>query len=397
MLAVSSVSPDFADAMRSVASVAQVVPDPELPAWSVDQDAAQDAATLVVNDPLFPQQWGLRAIDAEGAWAAGARGRGARIAILDNGIDHDHPDLAPNINLALSRSFVPGLPVFVPPGNLLQHGTLMAGIMAATNNGVGTVGVAPEAELVAVRVLGAMGFRFSDVIAGITYAADIEADVVNMSFGTNFLRHGIFDAAGNRVTSARDIEILLNALNRATAYAHSKGVTLIAAAGNAGIDRDHDADRLVVPADLNHVIAVSATAPIGFVADQNTNLDLPASYVNYGQSRIDLSAPGGDFQYPVTSNCTLGPITFFCFIFDGVISTANGGDYRWCGGTSCGAAHTSALAALLIGANGGSMDPDEVERIITNSADDLGKPGRDDYHGHGRINAARAVQMLLSH
>jgi subtilisin family serine protease len=337
---------------------------------------------------------GLQAIDAAGAWAQGARGRGARVAILDTGIDHDHPDLAPNVNLTLSRSFVPGFPVFIPPGNLLHHGTLMAGIIAATHNGVGTIGVAPEAEVVAIRVLGTNTIRFSDVIAAIVYATDIGADVINMSFGLNFLRHHWTDAAGNTVATAREVEVLLSALNRATHYAYSKGVTLIAAAGNASIDRDHDADRMVIPADLDFVIAVSATAPVGFVADQQTNLDLPASYVNFGQSRIDLSAPGGDFLYPVRTNCTFGPITFFCFIFDGVIATANGGDYRWCGGTSCAAAHVTGLVALLVGASGGQLDPAQVERILRNSADDIGKPGRDDYHGDGRINAARAVAAL---
>jgi subtilisin family serine protease len=301
--------------------------------------------------------------------------------------------------VALSRSFAPGVPVFIPPvtttAQLQHHGTQVAGIVAAVDDGVGITGVAPEAEIVAIRVLGPTGFRFSDVIAAIIYAADIEADVANMSFGTNFPRHEWRDANGGLIATAAEIQELVVAMNRATKYAHDRGVTLVAAAGNASIDRDHDADRLVLPADLNFVISVSATSPIGFAFDQATNPDLPASYTNFGQSRIDFSAPGGDFRVPGLNQCTVQTVQFFCLIFDAVLTTENGGGYRWLNGTSASAPHVSGIAAMLVGLNGGSMDPQQVESLIKRSADDLGKPGNDDYHGQGRVNARRAVELIL--
>jgi subtilisin family serine protease len=152
---------------------------------------------------------------------------------------------------------------------------------------------------------------------------------------------------------------------------------------------------MVLPADLNFVISVAATSPIGFAFDQTTNPDIPASYTNFGQSRIDLSAPGGDFRVPGFNRCTVGTVNFFCLIFDAVITTENGGGYRWLNGTSASAPHVAGIAAMLVGLNGGSMTPEQVKSLIERSADDLGKPGRDDYHGQGRVNARRAVELML--
>lgn len=400
---VESTDPAFRAAAAATAGVRAVLPDETVDAWTVTT-GSEDAVPLVPptvppTGSLLPLQWGLQAIQAPGAWTLGARGAGARVAILDAGIDHDHPELAPNLNLALSTSFAPGAPVFVPPvtapAQLQHHGTQVAGIVGAIDDGIGTTGVAPEAELVAIRVLGATGFRFSDVIAAIVYAADIEADVANMSFGTNFPRHEWRDAAGTLIATAAEVQELVNTLNRATKYAHDRGVTLIAAAGNAQIDRDHDGDRMVLPADLNFVIAVSATSPIGFAFDQATDPDIPASYVNFGQSRIDLSAPGGDFRVPGLGRCTVASVNFFCLIFDAVMTTENGGGYRWLTGTSASAPHVAGIAALLVGLNGGSMDPQAVEALLVRGADDLGKPGKDDYHGHGRVNARRTVELMI--
>src|SRR5688572_13428645 len=202
---VETSEPDFGDAARHVTGVRAVLREPASSTTGGSGEAAAspaietpgplapaaESAGAVETEPMFDGQWGLRAIDVQRAWDASATGRGARVFIIDNGIDHDHPDLAPNLNLALSRSFVPGAPVFVPPGNIQHHGTLVAGIIAAARNGVGVVGVAPEAEIVAVRILPQVGsFRFADVMQALVYAADNDADVISMSFGTNFPRRG---------------------------------------------------------------------------------------------------------------------------------------------------------------------------------------------------------------
>ncbi len=113
---------------------------------------AQNPPTSGNDDPLFDLQWGLHAVKAPKAWAAGQRGATVRVAVLDTGVDADHPDLAPNVNTALSTSFVEGQDFdndFVD----FDHGSHVAGIVAAADNGVGVIGVAPEAEIVAVKVL----------------------------------------------------------------------------------------------------------------------------------------------------------------------------------------------------------------------------------------------------
>src|SRR4051794_3049053 len=137
-----------------------------------------------VNDPVFPDQWGLEQIKAPGAWARGDRGSGATIAVIDTGADLSHPDLAGNL--------VAGTDLTPPadqgcPGEQDEngHGSHVAGIAAAvTNNGVGGAGTAPAAKVMPVRVLNADGEGDdATVIAGIRYAADHGAKVINMSLG----------------------------------------------------------------------------------------------------------------------------------------------------------------------------------------------------------------------
>ena len=134
---------------------------------------------------------------------------------------------------------------------------------------------------------------------------------------------------------------------------------------------------------------------MGWGADSSTNLDVFVSvYSNYGQSTIDFSAPGGSWAYAFEPGgfdlCTVAGFTTNCFRFDYVWSTIPGG---WGGatGTSMASPHVAGVAALIIGKNGGSMKPAQVISILKRSADDLGKPGKDDYHGNGRVNAYRAV------
>ena len=368
-----------------------------------DGGAQPDSHTVIPTDAFYGVQWGLTAIAAPAAWAVGQQGAGVRVAVLDSGITSNHVDIAPRLNTVLSTSFVPG-EAYDAVGTGFNHGTHVSGIIAAPANHIGTVGVAPLAELVAVKVLRSStgSGAFSWIIAGMVYAADIGSDVINLSLGARLPRHGYLSNNGTPANPADDfwvganeVAALINATSRATAYAYQKGVTIIVAAGNSGIDRDHDADLFVLPADCPHVIAVSATSPYGW-ADGQPGFDSLASYSNYGQSRISLAAPGGDADYPITALRTIFPITAPAWVFDLVMAPSRrvgaSNFYSFASGTSMAAPHVAGVAAIIIGKNGGRMHPAAVAAALRASADDLGKPGQDDAYGAGRVNAGRAAQ-----
>ena len=166
--------------------VLAVVPDLKVRWIEPDEFVAEaNPPSIGDNETFFPRQWGMDAIDAPEAWNAGYTGEGARVFILDAGIDADNPDLAPNLNTVLSKSFVEGEGYNVRTGSFFNHGTHVAGIIAAADNDWGVIGVAPHAEIVAVKVLSEYNGSgaFSGINEGIVYAANNGADVINMSLG----------------------------------------------------------------------------------------------------------------------------------------------------------------------------------------------------------------------
>ncbi|GAB3734686.1 S8 family serine peptidase [Luteimonas pelagia] len=358
------------------------------------------------NDAFFDFQWGHAAIDAAGAWNAGHRGAGATVAVLDSGAYCTHLDLASQIDASRSASFVPGEGWCNTTGS--THGSHVAGTIAAADNGIGTIGVAPEAELIIVKVLSAAtgSGSFAGIIQGIVHAADAGADVINMSLGVR----GGLAVNGPGANATRE---LINATARATRYAESQNALIVTSAGNDGRDLDKDSSTKVCdndgncfvynlrafPAELPATLAVSALGPVGWAYDRaGSDLDVLASYSNRGQSAIDFSAPGGNGDYPTNEACTLytnagQALTIPCYGFDFVMSSTRApASYGWSAGTSMAAPHVSGVAALIVAKHGGEMAPSAVESVLRATADDLGKPGRDDAHGHGRVNAARAVE-----
>lgn len=406
---VSSKDADFKSKASGKDGVRAVVPNIQV-SW-IDPVERQVASAAEVGNPpnsgsadlLFDLQWGHDAVDAPEAWAAGAFGDNVRVAVLDDGIDSDHPDLAPNLNVALSTSFVPGETfeyVVDDPADPFSHGTHVSGTIAAAQNSLGTIGVAPQAELVMVKVLSSFtgSGSFEGVAAGIVYAADIDADVINMSLGAALPRRGFCETDPNSgeeiCTTAREVAELVNMLGRATKYANKQGTTLIASAGNEANDGDKDKDLLHLPSDSPHVISISALGPLGWAVDPGTDLDVQAYYTNFGRSAIDFSGPGGNVDFGLLESgqvCTV-VLTRPCYVFDLVFSTGSAGAYYWSAGTSMSAPHVSGVAAIIIGENGGSMKPSQVERDLRQSADDLGKRGKDALHGQGRVNAGNAVR-----
>jgi subtilisin family serine protease len=373
---VTSSDPAFANAQ--IPGVSGVVFNPVVQMIEPGQNVAVEFGNPPFSgddDFFFDLQWGHDAVNAPEAWDAGNRGAGVRVAVLDGGFDLDHPDLAPNINLGLSMDFTgEGLQYGLP--DPFSHGSHTAGTIGAADNAFGTIGIAPEVELVLLKVLFDFGSGyFSDVIAGIVYAADVDADVINMSLGAYFPIDGR-EAAG-----------LMVAISRATTYAYQMGTTVFASAGNDSADGDHDANFVHLPSAAPHVISISATAPIGWATDPgNIFLSNLASYSNYGQSVIDFAAPGGDYVYPGNELCEIAGIERPCWVFDFVFSTGNNGWY-WSVGTSMASPHAAGVAALIIGANGGDMKPAHVIAEMRALSADLGKPGNDDAYGAGLVQA----------
>jgi subtilisin family serine protease len=398
----SATSADFAAKTARVKGVRSVLPDVRVQLvphvelkGSIAEDAGADASATALTETFQAAQWNLVAIHAQDAWSTGNLGEGASVFIVDSGIDCTHPDLAPNVNVSLSVSFVSGETGCVTPGFYFNHGTHVAGIVAAALNGYGVAGVAPRAQLVPVKVIPEQSESgsFGAIIQGILYAADHGADIINMSIGTPPLpRSGFVDDDGN-VATARDLSELINAVSRATTYAYQKGSTIIVAAGNDGVDRNHDENGVVIPADLPHVLSIAATGPVGWVVNPGSDLDVPASYTNFGQSRIDFAAPGGNDIFLAANpnvGCNAFGLLVPCGALDFVFSTIAGG-WGWAEGTSMAAPHASGIAALIVGKYG-HIKPSEVEQHLRDAAVDMGKPGKDPYFGQGFLDAARAVQ-----
>ena len=438
----SSDDPDFAGRAAKIQGVFGVEPDIEVQ-WVdpsettvgeelVDEVPPPEAmATFGAGEGFRLVQWAPDAVSAPTAWDAGATGTGARVAVLDGGIHSTHIDIAPNLDVARSRSFVPAATpgTFVPFNSDLRrnaagaciltdtfwHGTHVAGIVAAPANNLGTVGIAPNATIIGVKVLHCGSGAFSWIISGIVYAATpiadggAGADIINMSLGASLERQArdtlgrLFrdPITGHPINTAPGRAALLHAIGKATTYAYQQGVTVVAALGNEARNLDTSNDLVFVPAMSPHVIAVSATGPVGWALGAS-NFDRPASYTNFGQSAVDFAAPGGDAVLPGSALCSKprvgpgAPVVQPCWVFDLVFAPIRGagastGTYSWASGTSMASPVVSGVAALIIG-RFGRIGPAQVEARLRASADDLGKPGNDDFYGGGRVNALRAIQ-----
>ncbi|MFZ6004985.1 MAG: S8 family serine peptidase [Actinomycetota bacterium] len=320
-----------------------------------------------VNDPVFAQalQWNLDLIGAPDAWDRGT-GRGVTIAVVDSGADLGHQDLSGKISAQVSCIGANGDPGDC--GGSAQddngHGTHVAGIAgAATNNGIGVAGVAPDARLQVVRVLandcGPDGCTASgtsnDVSAGIRWAVDHGADIINLSLGGGTVQ----SALGCSFCDAID-------------YAWSKGVIAVVAAGNDSM----------LPAGFGDEPAIIVTA--------TTRDDERASYSSASSSLIrearwPVAAPGGESETQ-PSDCATGGTP------KGVLSTywiqGSSNQYACLAGTSMATPHVSGGLAILLSL--GHSPQSAVDRLLA-TAKDLGPAGRDDTFGFGRIDLAKAV------
>lgn len=314
----------------------------------------EEEAVAISNDTYSSNQWGLIQTNVSGAWKILERVKANTYqvwtAVIDTGLDVTHPDLQGQYLKKFSVDVTGENSVLLSEMDkpyTSNHGTHVAGIISAkVNNSVGIAGVAgvtdaSNDQLMSCKV---MAIKISDqntgsmntsgLVKGIYYAVDHGAEVINMSLSYS--------------TSVTSVQTAIN-------YAYAAGVTVVAAAGNNNVTT------ACYPSDCNHVISVIAT---------NENKQ-KSSFSNYG-SKKDISAPG-----------------------ENILSTVPGGAYVYLNGTSMASPFVAGVIAMMKEIEY-SLDPDEMEAIIKNTAYDIGDKGWDEETAYGRIDPYNAILSVAS-
>ncbi|HUS15903.1 MAG TPA: S8 family serine peptidase, partial [Chloroflexia bacterium] len=318
-----SAGPDVA------ATVAALRADPAVEYAEPDYLVHED---LVPNDEKYSDiEWWLSAMQMQAAWDVSTGDPNLIMAVLDTGVAADHPEF--------EGRMLPGHNFVADNGNTYDdngHGTHVSGIAgAAGNNGIGIAGVSWQHKILPVKVLNAEGqgstYAFA---AGIRWAADNGARVINISAGADFSTEAEHDAIK---------------------YAKAKGVVIVVAAGNTPDGRPR------YPAGYDEVIAVSASS----------RRDSVAGFSSYGDY-VDVAAPGINILSTFVTNRKTG--------------------YESESGTSMASPMVAGAAALVLAVNPG-LSPEQVQLVLEQTADDIGDPGFDQKAGFGRINVLRALQQ----
>lgn len=405
------------------------------------------------SEPFGPCQWDMAIINAGTASYEHATGAGVTVGVIDSGVDATHPDIAPNLDLDRSCSFIfddtpTADPAEIANGDcsnkgavqdLNGHGSHVASTIAAPVNDFGIAGVAPEATIVGLKACTEVGYCFADsVAAALRYAGDQELDIVNLSlYADPYLFY---------CKSEKEQKAILKELEAAARYARQKGVLIVASAGNEAADLQHPVfddsspdwppgsaeeryvknNCRVAPAELTGVMTVSSTGPVGY-PDYNLWI---ADYSSVGMSRVDVAAPGGDYFRATgtaqdailaalsnTSDPVEGIWDYFDFIegllpqYDGLTVLADSGDrYGFLNGTSMSSPHAAGVAALVKEKHP-NWGPDAVKAAVQRTAQHLDCPadweplnagderyrcygggGRTSFFGHGLVDAMAAAQ-----
>jgi type VII secretion-associated serine protease mycosin len=304
--------------------------------------AATLGAPMVATEPAAAEtvrdaQWFLRDLKIEQVHRI-TKGAGVTVAVIDSGIEAEHPDLSGQVAGGVAIGGAAGGPLVDDD----THGTSMAGLIAAKGGGANhALGIAPGAKLLSVRVdMKGAGFYTDQVASGIRWAADNGAKVINLSLGG---------------------DTPLPAQTEAVSYAQSKDVVVVAAAGN----RDQGMTGVVAPANLPGVIAVGATGKNGSVHANSVS-----------GATLGVVAPGESMV--TTGSRRAGKTT-------GYVQPT---------GTSPAAAVVSGVVALIRSKYPDLRAADVVNRLVR-TADDLGPAGRDPESGFGRINPLRALNETV--
>ncbi|WP_327322755.1 S8 family serine peptidase [Streptomyces sp. NBC_01210] len=399
VIVVHSQNPDFAKTIRQVRGVAsagatRTAPIAAASDTSINSErplTAQEAKTAAAQaesgqDPLEPLQWDLPAIKADKAHEKTLGSKKVTVAVIDTGVDDTHPDLAPNFNANASANCVSGKPdttpgSWRPAAGESDHGTHVAGTIAAAKNGIGVTGVAPGVRVAGIKVATTAGFFYTEsVVCGFVWAAEHGVDVTNNSYYTD---PWLFNCKNDPDQGA-----LVEAVTRATRYAERKGTVNVAAAGNSRMDLAVD--------EITDTTSPNDTTPVERVINPRECLDIPsqlpgvvtvtalgakglkASYSNYGLGMVDISAPGGDstaFQKPDA------PAT------DGrILSTLPGGKYGYKAGTSMASPHVAGVVALIKSKHPHASAA-QVKALLYAEADDTACTNPYDINGDGTVDA----------
>ena len=300
------------------------------------------------NDPLYSQQWDLAKIDMPDAWTLAHGSNNVKVAIIDTGIDYNHPDFVGRTiikgsnyttcpNTERDRNGFCLVPPGIDPLDDHGHGTHVAGtIGAVTNNSQGTAGINWNVSLIAIKSQDGQGSgEMSDVISGMVYAIDHGANVINMSL----VSEGVL-----RCSTVPELQSTVN-------DGINQRIIMVIAAGNDNQDANN-----VSPPSCRGVIVVGAT-------DQNDKRWIGQTKSSNFGPRVDVAAPGA-----------------------GILSTSPGRGYSFRSGTSMAAPHIAGVAALLLSINPG-LTPQQIRDCLVNYAD----PISTDQPIGPRLNAFKAL------
>ncbi|WP_436901211.1 S8 family serine peptidase [Halovenus halobia] len=357
-------------------AVKDYAPDIEI---EFDLPAAQPQAAETqpspTNEPLYPLQWDKQVLDVPSAHEV-TQGEGTRIAVIDTGIPESHPDFQETLNADLSRDFT-GTGTHEPLG-LQYHGTHVGGIASAEDNEQGIVGVAPESEVVDLRVFEKLnsGASFADILAAIVYSVNIGCDVANLSLGAYPIpRQGQGEFYGK-------------VLNSTMTFANKEGTLLVIAAGNDGANLQQDKNLISLPNEGAQAVSVASTTSIGYLSGDVQNPGFaPASYTNYGTNAVTVAAPGGDTPQaggvPDLVYSAIPQTTADFFFGEGEPP------YAYLAGTSMAAPQVAGAAALVKSANP-NYNANQVEAALKKAAEV--PEGYDKaFYGSGFLNIVDAL------
>ncbi|MGK5740902.1 S8 family peptidase [Micromonospora sp. URMC 103] len=419
VLVVRSTNPDFATAVAG-AGVESVASTAGLGSALDEGETVEVSAPAVANvtadptaEPLYGQQWDMPMIDVPQAHAVNAGSPDVVVGVLDSGISSTHPDLASQIARDKSTSCVGGVVDTTEAAwnpTTSDHGTHVAGTIAAAVNGVGVTGIAPGVKVAAVKVVNDDGFIYPEAaVCGFVWAADHGMQVTNNSYYIDPWEFNCRNDARQRP--------VWQAVQRAIRYSANKGVLNIASAGNSNVDLQHktvdtgspnngtpetreiNSACLDLPAEAPGVLTVSAVGPTGE----------KSYYSSYGQGVVDVTAPGGDSRFRTQGARSTTTDQILSTTFNTVTRT-NGWGYKQ--GTSMSGPHATGVAALAVSAHPG-MNPGQLAAFLENTA--VAKPcptgvynpvpalgsaydatctggARNGFYGAGMVNAYNVVR-----